>query len=72
MIDCLGDTVPAKGVLAGCRRNRIYKGRLADNAGEVWVNMFNIVISDFVSHCLVMSVRTRAQLETNFTRLWKG
>lgn len=55
MIDCLGDTVLAKGVLAGCRRNRIYKGRLADYADEVWGNMFNIIISDLVSHCLVIA-----------------
>lgn len=56
MTDCLGDTVPAKGVLAGCRRNRIYNCGLTDNPGEVWVNMFNIVIGDLVSHCRVITL----------------
>lgn len=46
----MGDTVSAKSVLAGCCRDRIYKGGTADCAGEVWVNMFNIIIGDLVSH----------------------
>lgn len=50
MNDGSGDAVSAKGVLAGRRRDRIYKGGLADCAGEVWVNMFNVVIGDLMNH----------------------